>query len=85
LTVGTIRSSVAFFSLFLCLTMAFLLLAIGHYLGEDQDFLKAGGWFGLVTALLAWYNALAGLWNKGNSFITVPLGQFPWAENARRT
>lgn len=61
--------------------MAFLLLAIGYYRGEDETFLKAGGWFGLVTALLAWYNALAGLLNRGNSFITVPLGTFPWADN----
>lgn len=40
----------------------------------------AGGVFGLITATLAWYNAAAGLWNKGNSFIQLPLGHFPWAE-----
>ena len=63
--------------------MAFLLLAIGFYLGENESFIKAGGWFGLVTALFAWYNALTGLLNKGNSFITLPLGQFPWAERVQ--
>ena len=79
--VGTIRSSVAFFGLFFTLTMAFLLLAIGFYLGENMIWIKAGGWFGLVTALLAWYNAVASVWNEGNSYITVPLGKFPWAES----
>jgi hypothetical protein len=83
LLVGTLRSSVAFFGLFFTLTLAFFSLAIGHYLGGDEDWLKAGGWFGLMTASLAWYNALSGLWNKGNSFITVPLGQFPWAEKGQ--
>ena len=83
MTVGTLRSSVAFFGLFFTLTMAFLLLAIGYYLGENESFIKAGGWFGLVTAMFAWYNALTGLWNTGNSFIALPLGQFPWAEKGQ--
>ena len=80
MTVGTLRSSVAFFGLFFTLTMAFLMLAIGYYRGKDTNFIKAGGYFGLITALFAWYNALSGVWNKGNSFIQLPVGQFPWAE-----
>lgn len=80
LTVGTIRSNVAFFGLFFTLTMAFLMLAIGYYRGEDEHYLKLGGWFGLITASFAWYNALAAIWNTGNSWITLPVGQFPWAE-----
>jgi len=80
LTVATLRSSVAFFGLFFTLTMAFMMLAISYYKGGDVAFQKAGGWFGLITALFAWYNAVAGVWNTGNSWITLPLGQFPWAE-----
>jgi len=82
LTIGTLRSSIAFFSLFLFLTITFMLLAIGAYI-ENVHFNKAGGYFGLFTALIAWYNACAGLWNKSNSYITLPLGQFPWAEKGR--
>lgn len=63
--------------------MAFLMLAIGYYMEETGIWIKLGGYFGLCTALLAWYNALAGLLNKGNSFLTIPLGQFPWAEKGR--
>jgi len=83
MTVGTLRSSVAFFGLFFTLTLAFMCLAIGHYLQASAGWLKAGGGFGLVTALFAWYNAVAALWNPGNSFIKLPLGQFPWAEKGR--
>jgi len=83
LTVGTLRSSIAFFGLFFFLTITFMLLAIGYYMGQNENFLKAGGWFGLLTALFAWYNAVAALWNPGNSFIKLPLGQFPWAEKGR--
>ena len=83
LTVATLRSSVAFFGLFFTLTMAFLMLAISNYMGGEVNFQKAGGAFGLVTAMFAWYNALAGVWNTSNSFITLPLGQFPWAEKGR--
>jgi len=80
LCVGTLRSSIAFFGLFFTLAMAFMMLAIGYYKGENVNFIKAGGWFGLLAALFAWYNAVAALWNPGNSFIRLPVGQFPWAE-----
>lgn len=83
LTIGTLRSSIAFFGLFLFLTITFILLAIGYYLNDNTNWTKAGGWFGLLTALFAWYNACAALWNPGNSFIKLPLGQFPWAEKGR--
>jgi succinate-acetate transporter protein len=59
------------------------MLAIGYYLNGNTNWIKAGGWFGLLTALFAWYNAVSALWNHGNSFITLPLGQFPWAEKGR--
>ena len=83
LTVSTLRSSVVFFALFSTVTIAFILLAIGYYLQENVNFIKAGGYLGLLVSFLAWYNAFAGVWNKGNSWITLPLGQFPWAEKGR--
>jgi uncharacterized protein len=63
--------------------MAFLMLAIGYYLGGNTSWIKAGGWFGLAAALFAWYNAVAAIWNPNNSFIQLPLGQFPWAVKGR--
>lgn len=82
-TVGTIRTTFALFSLFFVLTIAFALLTTGYYkgvVGSAGDFIKAGGYFGLVAAFLAWYNAMAALWNFQNSWITLPVGRFPWAE-----
>lgn len=62
----TLRSTVAFFMLFFTLDLAFLFLGIGHLraspAGVPQSAtIKAGGYFGLFAAFIAWYNALAGL------------------------
>ncbi|KAL8870856.1 MAG: hypothetical protein Q9174_003194 [Haloplaca sp. 1 TL-2023] len=84
LLVCTLRSTVAFFTLFFTLDMAFLLLGIG-YLHRDSGghpnppIIKAGGFFGLLAAFTAWYNALAGIADDGNSFFIVPVVHFPWS------
>jgi succinate-acetate transporter protein len=66
LLICTLRSTVAFFSLFLTLDIAFLCLSIGHFTADSKGKLntaaiKAGGYFGIFAAFLAWYNALAGI------------------------
>ena len=65
----TLRSTVAFFSLFFTLDLAFLMLGLG-YLSADPaphpGLIKAGGYFGLFAAFLAWYNALAGIADSSN-------------------
>lgn len=83
LVIGTLRSSIAFFGLFFTLAIAFLMLSIGWFRGQDVPFIKAGGYFGIFAALFAWYNACAGIWHEGNAFFKLPLGQFPWAEKGR--
>jgi uncharacterized protein len=80
MTVATLRTSLVMFALFFNLMTAFILLASGYYRGANVDLIKAGGVFGLVAAFLAWYKAMAHVWNPGNSFVTLPLGRFPWAE-----
>jgi len=45
LCIGTLRSSIAFFGLFFFLALAFLMLAIGYYKGDNQNYTKAGGYF----------------------------------------
>jgi uncharacterized protein len=75
LLLATLRSTVAFFSLFFTLDMAFLLLGIG-YLTHDNGVpndpvIKAGGVFGLLAAFLAWYNALAGILDDTNRFVSL--------------
>jgi len=66
LLICTLRSTVAFFLLFFFLDMAFLMLAIARFQQTSAGALnvpcnKAGGYFGLFAAFMAWYNALAGI------------------------
>jgi succinate-acetate transporter protein len=79
---------VAFFLLFFTLDMAFLLLGIAYLhrpsdAGPNTAILKAGGFFALLAAFLAWYNALAGIADTSNSFFIIPVAHFPWSELGR--
>lgn len=77
--VCTLKSTVAFSSLFLFLDITFLLLAIAQFQATDGVALagtnKAAGVFGLITAFIAWWNAMAGLLESSNSFFTIPVCQ----------
>lgn len=66
----TLKSTVAFFSIFFFLQITFLLLAISEFVGSTAV-KKAGGVFGLITAFAAWYNAYAGIANSQNSYLVV--------------
>ena len=71
LLLATLRSTVAFFCLFFTLDMAFLLLGIAYLHPNaagavNTPIEKAGGFFALLAAFLAWYNALAGILDDGN-------------------
>lgn len=83
----TLKSSLAMFLLFFFLDMNYLLLGIanmqcdqGHVATSVQ---KIGGYFGLLAAFAAWYNAFAGIFDKSNGFFNVPLGHFPWSPAVR--
>lgn len=79
----TTQTSVAFFTLFLTLDVAFLCLAIGHLKNGNQSWLKSGGGFGLAAAALAWYNAFSMLFSADTGFFDIPVGQFPWARREK--
>ena len=63
----TLRSTVAFFSLFFTLDLAFLFLACENYAADNgatkaaAGLKTAGGVFGMLASFLAWYNALVGM------------------------
>jgi succinate-acetate transporter protein len=44
----------------------------------------AGGAFGIVAAFIAWWNMLAGIADRGNTFFLVPVLHFPWSEKGRQ-
>jgi len=83
----TMRSTVMFFLLFFWLDMAFLLLAVGYLQHKggapNSACIKAGGFFGLLAAFWAWYNAFAGIADSTNSFFTIPVLHFPWSDKGR--
>jgi|SRR5579883_22802 succinate-acetate transporter protein len=72
MTLGTLKSNVALISVFVVLTLTFLWLVIG-FLGGGTFWIQLGGWFGIITALLAWYTALAGLLSSGRNAFTLPV------------
>lgn len=88
LLVCTLKSTVAFFLLFFTLDMAFLMLAIGYMMdgsgAPNAKLITAGGAFGIAAALLAWYNALAGIADTSNSFFIIPVAHFPWSETGKQ-
>ena len=84
MTIATLRSSVTLFGTFINLSATFLLLAIGNYRYNDVNFVKAAGYFGLLAAFCGWYNAICLIWNRDNSWISLPIGIFPWAKMDRR-
>lgn len=77
--IAAMRSSLALVSVFFFLTITFLLLfagelctSVGNSMGAKLHI--AGGAFGIVTALCAYYTALAGLLTPESSHFIVPVG-----------
>lgn|SRR5690242_3239891 len=58
MTLAALRTTGATFAVFLFLTLTFVILTIGE-LGTSTGWTKLGGWFGLITAALAWYTSFA--------------------------
>jgi len=69
---GTLRSNVALIAVFGLLFLTFLFLAIGA-LGGSSGMTSFGGWLGILTALVAWYTALAGILASGNNVFRLPV------------
>ncbi len=74
---GTLRSNGALMAVFGVLFLAFLSLTIGWLVNASGGFgntwIALGGWLGIITALLAWYTALAGILASGKSAFTLPV------------
>lgn len=68
---GTLRLNVALVAVFGLLFVTFLLLAIGK-LGPNATAYQWGGYFGVATAIAAWYTALAGVLASVKSPIELP-------------
>ncbi|KIK78370.1 hypothetical protein PAXRUDRAFT_834593 [Paxillus rubicundulus Ve08.2h10] len=73
LLIGALRRNASFIALFTCLCITFILLAAGAWTGKTV-LNRAGGAFGIVTALIAYYCGLSELLVKGESWFGLPLG-----------
>ena len=63
----------AVFGVFLTLEATEIVLFIGFFTG-NADTIKAGGYVGVVTALVAWYTSAAGVANGLPGRLTLPVG-----------
>lgn len=71
--IATHRANIALMVLFFCLEITFILLAASD-LNDSVPCKVGGGAMGVVTAVIAWYIALAGLLTKESSHFTLPVG-----------
>jgi succinate-acetate transporter protein len=75
------RVSIAVTLVFLTLQITEILLVIGFFrLGDGMSpyWLHAGGWAGIVTALVAWYTSAAGVVNGMSPKAVLPVGRPLW-------
>jgi uncharacterized protein len=74
---GSLRSNLALMALFGALFLTFLALTIGELVNASGSngsiWIQVGGWLGIITALIAWYTALAGILASGKSMFTLPV------------
>lgn len=74
--IGSLRSNFALIGVFFFLFLALLALTIGA-LGGGSTFTVLGGWLGIITAIVAWYTALAGLLTTVKAPFVLPIGPRP--------
>ncbi|KAL4936159.1 hypothetical protein BDV06DRAFT_233676 [Aspergillus oleicola] len=90
MTMCTLKSTLAFFALFLFADIALLTLGLGYILRDAQGMpnsplCQAGGFFAIACAFLCWYNGFAGLAEPSNTVFVPPVVHFPWSEQGRKS
>ena len=68
------QTTAAVFAVFLTLEATEVILFIGFFTGSSGT-IKAGGYVGIVTALVAWYTSAAGVANGLPGRIKLPVGR----------
>jgi succinate-acetate transporter protein len=74
MTVASTRVSGAVLAVFVLLTITFFILAWGEF-ATSSGIHKLGGWFGIATALAAWYASFGGVTAFTHKNSIVPLAQ----------
>ncbi|HCI78331.1 MAG TPA: hypothetical protein DHW02_01420 [Ktedonobacter sp.] len=71
LLLGTLKSNGALIAVFAVLFLTFVFLTLGNF--GVSGMVQIGGWLGILTAILAWYTALAGILSSGRSVFQLPV------------
>jgi succinate-acetate transporter protein len=75
MTIASFRVSLVLAVLFSVLSVTFVLLCIGDF-AEAPNVTKAGGAFGIMTAIIAWYGSAAVVINSTWGRTLLPVGVF---------
>jgi succinate-acetate transporter protein len=70
--IASLRTTAAIAGVFVLLAITYFLLGIGNANGSNT-LIKAGGWFGLATAVVAWYASFAAVTNSTFGRIVLPV------------
>ena len=70
--IASLRTTAAIAAVFILLAVTFFLLGIGNAHGSDS-LVKAGGWVGLATAIVAWYASFAAVTNSTFGKTVLPV------------
>ena len=73
MAIGTLLLNGALAAVFILLFLAFLALTIGFLAGGNTTWIGIGGWIGILTALAAWYTAMAGVLRSVGSPFQLPI------------
>lgn len=75
LLVASLRTSFGIVALLFFLSSTFVVLTIAEF-QQNTKLKRAGGFLGIITAVIAWYNALAGLLvSQEKPVFTIPVGK----------
>jgi succinate-acetate transporter protein len=70
--IPSLRTTAAIATVFGLLAVTFFLLGIGNA-GAHTNIIKLGGWFGLATAVAAWYASFAAVTNSTFGRVVMPV------------
>lgn len=71
--VGTLKINRSLQTVFLSLTVLFVLLAIGKWT-DNATIIKVAGWEGIFVGLSAVYGSIAQIWNELYGRVVLPIG-----------
>lgn len=72
MTIASLRTTAAISLVFLLLTITFFVLGFGDY-HANKDLTKIGGYFGIATAIAAWYASFAAVTNSTFGKVVLPV------------